>query len=102
MPLDLEADIAATPRAPFRYGLPGRVWVDLTRRADSFDPGQVPAHDARCPRSGTGSCPPRSRRWFSGFGYTPASKVTGLNELNWSSVYGAELPVPYRYTSPLE
>ena len=52
MPWLRAADIAAIPRAPFRQGLPGRVWVDLTRPADSLLPGQVPAHDARWPALG--------------------------------------------------
>src|SRR5665647_3211480 len=41
--------MAATPRAPLRKGLAGRVWVDLTRPADSLAPGQVPAQEARWP-----------------------------------------------------
>ena len=41
-------DIAAAPGAPFKYGLPGRVWLDFTRPADSLLPGVVPAHEARC------------------------------------------------------
>src|SRR3981189_3195263 len=43
-----EIDIAAVPRAPCRYGVPGRVRRDLTLPADSLLPGVVPAHDARC------------------------------------------------------
>src|SRR5665648_919995 len=43
------AAMAAAPRAPLREGLAGRVWVDLTRPADSLAPGQVPAQEARWP-----------------------------------------------------
>src|SRR6476659_45191 len=39
---------AAIPKAPLRYRSPGRVLVDFTLPADSFDPGQTPHHDARC------------------------------------------------------
>src|SRR6266851_2310147 len=52
VPLLRAAGIAAMPRAPLRQGLPGRVWADLTRPADSLLPGQVPAQDARCPAVG--------------------------------------------------
>src|SRR5664280_1176911 len=41
-------DSAAVPRAALRYGLPGRVVVDLTRPADSLLPGHTPAQEARC------------------------------------------------------
>src|SRR3954447_1446690 len=44
---DRAADIAETPSAPLRYGLPGRVFVDLTRPADSLQPGETPAQDAK-------------------------------------------------------
>src|SRR4051812_42613178 len=50
--LDRAADIAETPSAPLRYGLPGRVLVDLIRPADSLQPGETPAQDARCPALG--------------------------------------------------
>src|SRR5437868_1131124 len=49
---DRAADIAETPRAPLRYGLPGRVLVDFTRPADSLDPGETPAQDASWPAVG--------------------------------------------------
>src|ERR1035437_2441653 len=44
--------MAAIPRAPLREALPGRVRVDLTRPADSFDPGHTLAHEAKCPAVG--------------------------------------------------
>jgi hypothetical protein len=33
---DRAGDIAEIPSAPLRYGLPGRVFVDFTRPADSL------------------------------------------------------------------
>ena len=44
---DRAADIAETPSAPLRYGLPGRVLADFTRPADSLDPAETPAQEAR-------------------------------------------------------
>ena len=49
---DRAADIAETPSAPLRYGLPGRVLVDLIRPADWLEPGETPAQEARCPAVG--------------------------------------------------
>ena len=43
-----DADRAATPRAALRWRLPGRVFADLIRPADSSLPGETPAQDARC------------------------------------------------------
>lgn len=42
-------DMAAVPRAPLRWLLPGRVWEDFTRPADSLDPGLTPAQEASRP-----------------------------------------------------
>ncbi len=44
---DRAADIAEIPSAPLRYRLPGRVLVDLIRPADSLEPGETPAQEAR-------------------------------------------------------
>src|SRR4051812_19447035 len=49
---DRAADIAETPSAPLRYGLLGRVFVDLIRPADSLEPGETPAQEAKCPALG--------------------------------------------------
>jgi hypothetical protein len=46
---DRAAEIPETPSAPSRYGLSGRVVVDFTEHADSLDPGETLAQDARCP-----------------------------------------------------
>jgi hypothetical protein len=42
-------DRAAMPSAPLRYQFPGRVLLDLTRPADSLDPGLSPAQEASRP-----------------------------------------------------
>jgi len=47
VPPERDAAMAAMPSAPLRCRLPGRVFVDFTRPADSLDPGAVPAHEAR-------------------------------------------------------